>query len=120
MRWRTSLPLTSRRPRCGRRTRRFIRCSASPTSTLILADGSLVITDTSREAADYRRMGLPVQQRSLHYRQADGWSHAIDLRTSGRAAWQNAWMQVYFEAMGFQTLRHVGTADHLHVALPVQ
>ena len=90
------------------------------TSTLILADGGLVITDTAREAADYARMGLPVRQRSLHYRQADGWSHAIDLRTSGRAAWQNAWIETYFEAMGFQTLRHVGTADHLHVALPVQ
>ena len=89
------------------------------TSTLILADGDLVITDAVREAADYARMGLSTPQHSLHYRQADGWSHAIDLRTSGRAAWQNAWMQIYFEAMGFQTLRHVGTADHLHVALPV-
>ena len=87
------------------------------TSTLILTDGDLVITAAAREQADYARMGLPVQPRSLHYPQADGWVHAIDLRTSGRSAWQNAWMQAYFEAMGFQTLRHTGTADHLHVAL---
>ena len=90
------------------------------TSTLILADGDLVITDTAREQADYARMGLSMPLHSLHYRQADGWSHAIDLRTSGRAAWQNAWIETYFRAMGFRTLRHIGTADHLHVALPVQ
>jgi len=28
-------------------------------------------------------------------------------------------MQLYFHLMGFRTLRHVGTADHLHVELPL-
>lgn len=87
-------------------------------STLVLADGELVLTDTERQPRDYVRMGLSVRERSDHYRQPDGYAHAVDLRTRGRAAWENTLMQVYFEAMGLQTLRHVGTADHLHVALP--
>jgi len=27
---------------------------------------------------------------------------------------------VYFWSMGFATLRHVGTGDHLHVELPLR
>jgi len=88
-------------------------------STLILGDGDLVLTDLSRVAADYPAMGLPVYDRTLHYRQVDGWTHAVDLRTAGRSGVSNALVQVYFWAMGFRTLRHVGTADHLHVELPV-
>ena len=88
-------------------------------STLILGDGDLVLTDLSRVPADYPAMGLPVYDRTLHYRQADGWTHAVDLRTIGRSGVTNALVQVYFRAMGFRTLRHVGTADHLHVELPI-
>jgi hypothetical protein len=66
------------------------------TSTLILVDGDLIITDMIREPADYARMGLPLYERSLHFAQADA----------------------YFITLGFRTLRHVGTADHLHVSLP--
>lgn len=91
------------------------------TSTLVLADAGLVITDGARTPADYARMGLPVNERSLHFEQAaTGYVHALDLRTSGRPAWQNRLMQGYFAAMGFHTLRHTGTADHLHVSLPVR
>lgn len=86
-------------------------------STLILADGELLITDMARVPPDYPRMGLPVYDGSLHYRQRDGYAHALDLRTSGRGMIRNALTRLYFEVMGFDTLRHVGTADHLHVQL---
>jgi hypothetical protein len=88
-------------------------------ATEILADGDLVVTDMQRAPADYRRMGLPIFDRTLHYKQADGWVHAVDLRTSGHGEMRNRAVQLYFWMMGFSTLRHVGTADHLHVELPV-
>jgi hypothetical protein len=86
--------------------------------TLLLADRDMVVTDVRRTPADYRRMGLPVKEASLHYRQEDGYVHAVDLRTIGRPAWRIALLNIYFRVMGFRTLRHVGTADHLHVSLP--
>ena len=86
-------------------------------STVILVDGDLVITDTRRRADDYARMGLPVNERTYHYQLADGWVHAVDLRTIGRSEIKNRMVQLYFWTMGFSTLRHVGTADHLHVQL---
>jgi hypothetical protein len=88
-------------------------------ATFLFADDSLLITDLSRHPRDYEAMGLPVNPQSLHYRQADGYVHALDLRTNGHSAVRNLLMQGYFAALGFRTLRHVGTADHLHVALPV-
>ncbi|MGD8867059.1 MAG: hypothetical protein PVI01_05505 [Gemmatimonadales bacterium] len=88
------------------------------TSTLILFDGDLVITDMQRQTSDYERMGLPVYERSLHFIQADGYAHAVDLRTRDRSEWRNFLMAAYFRVMGFRTLRHVGTADHMHVSLP--
>jgi hypothetical protein len=87
-------------------------------STLTLLDGDLVITDLARTPQDYVAMGLPIYEASLHYRQADGYVHAMDLRTLDRAPWRNWLMQGYFHLMGLRTLRHVGTADHLHVSLP--
>jgi len=86
-------------------------------STLILVDRDMLITDTGRAPEDYTRMGLPTNNRTRHYRQADGWVHAVDLRTSGRGAIKNRGVQFYFWLMGFDTRRHVGTADHLHVEL---
>lgn len=85
-------------------------------ATLILVDRDALITDLAREPDDYARMGLPANPRSLHYRQSDGWVHAVDLRTVQRpvASWL---VSGYFHAMGFSTLRHSGTADHLHVEL---
>jgi len=86
-------------------------------STIVLVDPDLVVTDMGRVPGDYRRMGLPVNERTKHYRQADGWVHAVDLRTRGRGEIRNRVVQLYFWSMGFSTLRHVGTADHLHVQL---
>ena len=86
-------------------------------STIVLVDPDLVVTDMGRVAADYRRMRLPVNERTRHYRQANGYVHAVDLRTRGRWEIRNRAVQLYFWAMGFSTLRHVGTADHLHVQL---
>lgn len=86
--------------------------------TLLLADRDLVVTDVRRTPADYRRMGLPVKEASLHYRQEGGYVHAVDLRTIGRPAWRTGLLTAYFRIMGFRTLRHGGTADHLHVSLP--
>jgi hypothetical protein len=86
-------------------------------STVILVDPKLVITDMARTPDDYPRMGLPVNDRTKHYQQRDGWVHAVDLRTRGRGEIANRMIQFYFWIMGFSTLRHVGTADHLHVQL---
>jgi hypothetical protein len=88
-------------------------------STVILADGDLVVTDLARRPSDYSAMGLPVHDGSLHLIQADGYAHAADLRTAGRGELTNRLVQLYFWSMGFSTLRHVGTADHLHVELPL-
>ena len=89
-------------------------------STVILVDSDIVITDLHRTPEDYAAMGLPAREESLHYRQGDGFVHAMDLRTIGRPDWRNSAVELYFRLAGFKTLRHVGTADHLHVALPVQ
>jgi len=86
-------------------------------STAILVDRDILITDTGRQPDDYDRMGLPENLRSRHYRGADGWVHAVDLRTAGRGTLKNWSVQLYFWSMGFDTKRHVGTADHLHVEL---
>ncbi len=88
-------------------------------ATFLLVDDNLLITDLSRHPRDYEAMGLPVNPKSLHYRQADGYVHALDLRTNGHSAVRNFLMEGYFAALGLRTLRHVGTADHLHVSLPL-
>jgi hypothetical protein len=88
-------------------------------ATLVLVDGDVVVTDMAREPADYRRMGLPTADWSMHFRQADGWVHAMDLRTIGRSGIRNFLTGGYFRLLGFRVLRHVGTADHLHVSLPL-
>jgi hypothetical protein len=88
-------------------------------STLILADRDAVITDLARRPEDYATMRLPKNDGTLHYVQRDGYAHAADLRTAGRGVVRNRLVQLYFWSMGFSTLRHVGTADHLHVELRV-
>ncbi len=87
--------------------------------TFLIVDDTLLITDLSRHPNDYEDMGLSVKSRSLHYRQADGYVHAFDLRTKGHSWTRNGLMEGYFTILGFRTLRHKGTADHLHVALPL-
>lgn len=86
-------------------------------STLIFMDADLMITDARRLPEDYRKMGLPTKGRSLHYAQSNGFVHALDVRTFGRSELRNRLLQVYFNLMGFNTLRHGGTADHLHISL---
>lgn len=88
-------------------------------STFLLFDREAVVTDTRRTAADYLKMGLPVNETSLHFRLGDRFVHALDFRTQGRPEWKNAFTARYFALMGFRTLRHVGTADHLHISLPI-
>jgi hypothetical protein len=89
-------------------------------STFVIVDPGLVVTDIYRTPADYAAMGLPLFEASLHFRQPDGYVHAMDLRTIGRGAVRNWTTRVYFRLLGFRTLRHVGTADHLHVSLPMR
>ncbi len=89
-------------------------------STLILVDRDAVITDLARRPEDYQAMGLPPNDGSLHYPQRDGYAHAADLRTAGRGVVKNRLIQLYFWSMGFGTLRHVGSGDHLHVELPLR
>ncbi len=86
-------------------------------STLLLADREGVLTDTGRTREDYESWGLAVNESSLHLPQTDGFVYAVDVRTVGRPEWQNQAVALYFRVLGFQTLRHVGTADHLHVGL---
>ena len=86
-------------------------------STAILVDRDILITDAGRVPEDYGRMGLAANSRTRHYKQKDGWIHAVDLRTTGRGVIKNRGVQFYFWLMGFDTRRHVGTADHLHVEL---
>ena len=86
-------------------------------STFILVDKKMIITDASRVPEDYRKMGLKTSKNSLHYKQKDGYAYAIDLRTNDRNEFRNSLMNIYFRILGFQTLRHGGTGDHLHVSL---
>src|SRR2546422_919283 len=69
---------------------------------------------------DYKTMGLPPNDGSLHLVQRDGYAHAADLRTGGRGFLSNRLLQLYLWGLGFSTLRHTGTSDHLHVELPVR
>jgi hypothetical protein len=88
-------------------------------ATTTLAEGDLVITDIKRTTEDYTKMGLPLNQSSLHFPQKDGFVHAIDLRTKGHSEIRNVLLSSSLKLMGFKTLRHIGTADHLHISLPV-
>jgi hypothetical protein len=87
---------------------------------LVLADRGAVVTDARRSPEDYAAMGLSPARASLHYPQDDGYVHALDLRTRGRPEWRNVMVEIGYRLMGFATLRHEGTADHLHVSLPAR
>ncbi|MBX2814865.1 MAG: hypothetical protein KTR24_02665 [Saprospiraceae bacterium] len=86
-------------------------------SSLIMADPQLMITDANRSQQDYTRWGLPVNSRSLHYRQQSGYVHAMDLRSRDRGSVRNVLVKSYFRLMGFNVLHHSGTAEHLHISL---
>ena len=87
------------------------------TSTILFLDNDLIMTDANRVPEDYRKMGLKSKKRSLHYKQKNGYVHAMDIRTNNRSEFRNFLLKAYFDAMGFNTLRHGGTGDHLHVSL---
>ena len=40
-----------------------------------------MITDADRTPEFYARAGLPANESSMHFRQDDGFVHAVDLRT---------------------------------------
>jgi hypothetical protein len=86
-------------------------------ATTTLADKELVITDIQRTREDYISWGLTPLESSMHYEQEDGFVHAIDLRTIGHSEFRNKLLEHSLRVIGLQTIRHVGTADHLHVAL---
>ena len=86
-------------------------------STLIYLDKEVIITDGKRQPEDYIKMGLKQKSHSLHYRQENGYAHALDLRTKNRSNFRNFLIRNYFRLMGMNTLRHTGTADHLHISL---
>lgn len=88
-------------------------------ATVSLADSELLVTDIQRTREDYIAMGLPENQRSLHYVQETGYVHAADLRTIGRSYLKNLMTEGILKLLGLKTIRHVGTADHLHVYLPL-
>lgn len=88
-------------------------------ATTILINDDLVVTDMQRRPEDYEAMGLPVRQESLHYVQETGYVHAVDIRTRNRPEWKNWLTRGSFAVLGMNTLRHTGTADHLHISLPV-
>lgn len=88
-------------------------------ATTILMHDDLIVTDLQRSPEDYTAMGLPVRDHSLHYEQTTGYVHAVDIRTKGRAEWKNWVTEQTFALFGLNTLRHVGTADHLHISLPL-
>ena len=86
-------------------------------AAVFVVDSETVMTDAGRVPEDYWLMGLPLNEASLHFEQDDGFVHALDIRTRGRREWRNRGLEMAFWAMGFHALRHVGTADHLHVSL---
>lgn len=88
--------------------------------SILLFNSDAIITDMSRVPSDYQDMGLSAKKRSLHYVQSDGYVHAIDFRTKGNAEWRNTALKWTFQLLGFRTLRHVGSADHLHISLLVR
>ena len=89
-------------------------------SSVTLAEHELVITDIQRTKEDYLSWGLTPLQSSMHYIQNDGFVHAIDLRTIGHSELRNNSLELTLKLLGFKTIRHVGTADHLHIALPAK
>ncbi len=86
---------------------------------LVLVNKSLIVTDASRQPQDYDNMGFARYAASNHFHQEDGYVHAVDIRTIGMTESRNRLVENYFKLLGFRTLRHVGTADHLHVEMPM-
>ena len=63
-------------------------------------------------------MGLSAGESLYHYIHSTGYVHAVDIRTIGHSELRNLTLGWVLVLMGLQSIRHVGTSDHLHVALP--
>lgn len=48
---------------------------------------------------------------------ADGFVHALHLRTAGRPEWRRRTVELAFRALGFHAQRGVDAEDHLHISL---
>lgn len=83
-----------------------------------LEDWSMVLTDIARTPEGYVSMKLEAPEESRHYVGEDGYARAVDLRVGDAGALRNWVRQGLLLMMGLETLRHEGTADHLHVELP--
>ena len=83
-----------------------------------LEDWNVVLTDIARTPEGYVSMEMEPPGESRHYVGEDGYSRAVDLRVGDAGPLRNWVRQGLFLMMGLQPLRHEGTADHLHVALP--
>jgi hypothetical protein len=85
-----------------------------------LGAGEMVLTDVSRQPSDYDDMGLTAPSWSRHFfSPRNGYVHAIDLRVRDTGDLRNWARQGVFLALGLRADRHGGTADHLHVSLPL-
>ena len=83
-----------------------------------LVDAVATLPDAAWEAEVRTARGRAITAAEVPWmRIRESWVHAVDLRTRGRGVIRNRVVQLYFWSMGFSTLRHVGTADHLHVQL---
>lgn len=83
-----------------------------------LEDRRMVLMGIARAPVEHRPVGLKTQGVSLHYLHVDGYAHAVDLRVSNVGETRNWARQGLFLLMGLEAIRHTGTADHLHLALP--
>ncbi len=93
-----------------------------------LGEGALILTDVTRKPSNYGEMGLTEPSWSSHFTSPrNGYAHAIDLRVRDAGDLRNWARQGVFLALGLKadrlggpTDRHGGTADHLHVSLPLR
>ena len=85
-------------------------------STIVHLDEGLIMTDANRVPEDYKRMGLKSKNNSLHYKQSNGYVHAFDVRVKNRSWLRNSLLQLYFKAMGFNTLR----LSLIHISEPTR
>lgn len=87
------------------------------TGLIFVADPGRVVTDRARTLEDFRLLGLPAGEATLHFPGGDGFVQAVDFRTRGRPEWGNRAVELGFWLLGLHPLRHRGMADHLHVSI---
>lgn len=85
------------------------------TAMFSVLDDELIITDSKRVPDDYSKMNLKEFERSLHYVQSDGYSHALDIRSKDRTYFSKFLVTSYYQSLGFDIIEHDGTNIHFHV-----